>query len=365
MAAFMAPDAKAQSLPTPAAIPERLYALSGEFNVVRFDALFYTPQRERYLFRVEKGGGVHRAGYLSWKPTKEETGGDLTLAIHSGEDFSRLHELHSHWVKVDPAEVKSSGEVRWLAIGDSLTAPGYYIDQTLEWLGKKVPQVKVTPVGTHHPSGKEAPRHEGKPGWSWKRFHTAFSSSDPKERSPFIFGPGGSADFDFGRYVQEAHGGQAPEVITIFLGANDVYGIATTADVPERVAGIMKEATAMVEAIRKAAPQSVIGIVPPPASSDQNGFGVNYGNKMTEWQYRRALQHYVAALLTHFDGRREERIYIVPGYLAFEQETAFPSVEGRTTNALHPLPDGFRAMSLPMAAWMIDLLVSGEIAPTQ
>lgn len=344
-------------LPTPAVIPSQIYGLAGEPCRVRFDALVYAPISGSVLFDVEGGPGGQNNDALVWHPHEKRPGGAFQIGIYSGVDFKKLEELSSEFIYCNPLAVKQSGSLRWLAIGDSLTAPGFYVGQTVGKLGQILPQITLVSVGTANPpenSKYAALHHEGRGGWTWARYLTAFNhaaGSKGSAASPFVFGPKGADDFDFTRYVRENLAGKAPDIITIFLGINDIFG-ASPGITQEKIDDIMKTAQSMVNKIRLAAPETIIGLIPPPASSDQRAFAVNYQNGVTEWQYRRALQLYRAALLQTFDGRRDEGIYIVPGYLAFDAATAFPS----PPNALHPKEEGFIPISLELSAWMTHLL---------
>lgn len=358
---FSAEGQQTAELPTSSTLSKRVYGLSGTPCIIQFDSVVYSPVAGALLFNVEGSAGAQYNDYFLWHPKEKESGKVVTMQIHSGADFRLLGEVQSELVFSNPSAVTAKGSIRWLAIGDSLTVPGHYLEQTLQTLSKEVPSVQVSAIGTKHPEGKEELRHEGRGGWTWKRYYQEFTSN-AATCSPFVFGPNKGDSFDFARYLREQQSGRAPDVITIFLGANDVYGTAAKFD-KERINESLNTAVAMVEKIRKDAPESVIGIIPPPPPSEQNGFGVNYQNGVTDWQYRRAMQYYIAGLLERFDGRWDERIYIVPGYLAFKSATAYPMAAGRAQNALHPQADGFKPMSNALSAWMVHLLSSGAVQP--
>lgn len=352
-----------EELPTSSTLPKRVYGMNGAPCIIKFDSVVYSPIAGALLFNVDSTAGAQYNDYFLWHPKKKEHGAVVNVQIHSGANFRLLKELQTELVFSDQSAIAAQGSIRWLAIGDSLTLPGFYVEQTLQTLKKELPAVDVKAVGTKHPEGKEEIGHEGRGGWTWKRYFQEFSSN-PTTCSPFVFGPDKGNGFDFAHYLRENHSGRPPEIITIFLGANDVYGTAAKFD-QERITESLNTAVAMVEKIRKDAPGSAIGIIPPPPPSEQNGFGVNYQNGVTEWQYRRAMQYYIAGLLERFDGRWDERIYIVPGYLAFNPATAYPMASGRAQNALHPQADGFKPISGALSAWMVHLLASGVVQPKQ
>lgn len=346
---------QSEEIPVPLTLPKRIYITEGE-GTVRFANFAWHPLRGAWLFDVERGPGAQYDSYFLWQVKEDFVSPQiLRIGIYSALDFQKITQVSTEMWKADPAQVTRTGELRWLAIGDSLTAGGQYIRQTLEKLKTQLPGITVKTVGTQ-PS-KASPqgiRHEGQGGWSWERYLEAYT---PKMRwqSPFVFGSGDAMKFDFGRYLKEHHGGIAPDVITLFLGANDVYGISADFS-QEKVDILIERAQRMVAGVREDAPNAVIGIIPPPPPSEQHGFGTNYRSGVTEWQYRRAMQSYIAGLLQAFDGRWEEGVYIVPGYLSLDPETAYPSREGRAVNALHPKVEGYEAISEALSAWFIYVL---------
>ncbi len=341
------------SLPTPQILPKRIYGLEGHPCEIRWSTLVYSPERSAVLYDLQTGPGKQYSDRLIWNPTEAETGKSFGVTVYAGLDFQKLGEAEGEFIFCNPKDAKTSGPIRWLPIGDSLTVPGYYIAQTVEKLRSLIPEIMIETIGTQQ-TKEGSFHHEGRGGWSWARYLEAFP---PKSQfqSPFVFGAKGADDFDFSRYLREQAGGKVPQIITIFLGANDVYGISNDFS-PTEVDEIVERARTMVDKIRAAAPESVIGIIPPPPCSDQDAFGLNYGNGVTEWQYRRAMQYYVAGLLRAFDGRWDENIYIIPGYLGFDPTAAYPVTAGRSQNALHPEAQGFAPISLSISAWLVHVL---------
>ncbi|HWL54825.1 MAG TPA: SGNH/GDSL hydrolase family protein [Chthoniobacteraceae bacterium] len=342
-------------------LPQRIYTIQGRPCRIRFENLVYTPVRGSLLFDVEKGPGAQYNDFFLWQPEeKESTPKELRIALYRGADFQKLEERVAEIWPVGTAALTESRTVRWLAIGDSLTANGNYISAAIRQMAEFFPTVKVIPVGTQTPkSGHPEIRHEGRPGWSWKSYTSTFLP-EPASGSPFVYGPGGVGDFDFARYLKEQQGGEAPEVITLFLGVNDLMGMAGEFS-NEKLDGLMERATAMVTKIREAAPGSFIGVVIPPPPGDQSAFGTNYGNGVTEWQYRRALQRYSERLLKAFDGRWAERIDVIPAHLDFDPGEHYPRNEYGGRNALHPRQSGYEAIAEAVFHWMAHLVAGGEI----
>ena len=359
-----APGLRANPSPPSVALPEKVYGVDGTSTNIYFRNLVYTPIEQSVLFDLEGGPAMQKRDRIVWHANEKKPGGRFTLHLYSGFDFQKIGERSAELVYTRPKPVQNARELRWLAIGDSLTAPGFYIEQTREAVQKLYPGITLTPVGSQtapQKDGEATPiHHEGRGGWHWKRYLEAYQQNTAAGSitSPFVFGPRGADDFDFTRYLAAHHDGKAPEVITIFLGANDVFGRSpriTEADIQE----IISTARTMVQKIRAAAPNTIIGILTGLPPSDQEGFALNYGNGVTEWQYRRAIQLYNVALIGEFDHRWDERLYIVPIHLGFDAATAYPASGGNTTNALHPKADGFKPVAQTLTAWFAYLLENG------
>lgn len=357
--ALMTTGSMAADLPTPAVLPLRIYGLVGRPLEIRFADLVYAPVEGSLLFDVETGPGVQGNTSLLWTPEATTKPHPLTIGVFSGQDFRPLANLRTELWTADPGSVKPSGTLRWLAIGDSLTAGGNYIRATIGVLKENFPEIDLETLGTQPPDpASGALRHEGRGGWTWQRFLEPDTSRT--YHSPFIFGAPEAESFDFRAYLQEQK--SEPSIITIFLGVNDVFSIAKDFS-PEKMTAILQRAKTMVAKIREAAPQSVIGLILPPPPSEQNGFGKNYGTGVTAWQYRRARQYYLARILQEFDGRWGELIYVVPANLAFDPETSYPLSEGKAQNALHPKAKGYEVIGDSLAAWIVHLLTEKVISP--
>lgn len=356
---LIATGALATELPTPAVFPSRIYGLAGSPLEIRFADLVYTPVGGNLLFDVETGPGAQGNTSLTWTP---EAGGKpqpVRIGGFSGRDFQRLADLRGELWITDLRDAKFSGTLRWLAIGDSLTAGGKYLDTTIHTLKKHLPNLELRTLGTQPVNAAPGvPRHEGRGGWTWQRFYDSDASGT--YHSPFVVGSPGSEGFDFRAYLRQQE--DEPDFITIFLGVNDVFQIAASFS-PEKITTIVEKAKSMVAKIQEASPQCPIGLILPPPPSEQNGFGANYGTGVTEWQYRRARQFYLAEILRAFDGRWSEGIHIIPAHLGFDPATSYPRSQGKAQNALHPNAQGYEGVGHCLAAWIGHLLDQKAVHP--
>lgn len=356
---LIATGALATELPTPAVFPSRIYGLAGTPLEIRFANLVYAPVEGSLLFDVETGPGKQGNVSLLWIPEAGSKPQPVSIGIFSGRSFQKMDELRGELWSTALRDGKFSGTLQWLAIGDSLTAGGKYLNSTISILKERLPDVELRTIGTQPTNAAPGvPRHEGRGGWTWQRFFDSDASGT--YHSPFVVGSPEAGVFDFQAYLRQQKA--EPDFITIFLGVNDVFQIAASFS-PEKITAIGEKAKSMVAKIREAAPGCPIGLILPPPPSEQNGFGANYGTGVTEWQYRRARQFYLAEILGEFDGRWAEGIHIIPAHLGFDPETSYPRSQGIAQNALHPNAQGYEAVGTCLAAWIGHLLDQKVIHP--
>ncbi len=327
-------------------LPRQLFLLAGEEASILFDHLCYQPIPGTLLFDVESGPGRHEA--QGWRWTAQAPAPlPLKIGYYDGHDLTKRGVETVELQVSDPAALRDVPALRWLAIGDSLTSNGFYLHHVDEILSRLAPGVKLESVGTQRATVEGVTfSHEGRGGWSWDAY---LLPGIREERSPFLYGE----HFDFDHYLKVSLGGNAPDLITILLGANDVSGACVDFS-PGRITKIVSHAQEMVTLIRQAAPGARVALLLPPIPSGQDGFGANYGTAMAAWQYRRALQAYHQEMMRAFDGGEVD---LLATHLSLDPDHAYPKEGGRQQNALHPTQEGYRPIAQMVAAWVIHRLL--------
>lgn len=246
--------------------------------------------------------------------------------------------------------------IRLLIIGDSLTASGLYTRELLRLFdGPNEP--KLTLLGTQ---GEESNRHEGYPGWTWRRFlHPGPVNG---AQSPFLF----DGKLDFSEYIRTHCEGNPPEFILVFLGTNDVFGL-TDANRAATISKVLADAENMLGLIRSGAENAKVGLVFPLPPASQDAFGMNYACGETRRDFFRSVKQYASEMQRRFGGREEEGIYIVPAYLGFDSEQGYPTELQpahahsdtrivRQSNAVHPSVPGYRQVADVIYSWIKNML---------
>jgi lysophospholipase L1-like esterase len=260
---------------------------------------------------------------------------------------------------------KAPKDASVLIIGDSLTNSTVYPREIYN-LFITNDKLELNMIGSHSGGGKidEKIKHEGRGGWTWASYCSRWSEGEGyKAKSPFLVLKDKKPVIDFPAYYSKYAEGKAPEIITIMLGINDVFR-ATDSDVEERINNILATAKKFLGEMRKASPESIIGIalITPPAAT-QTAFGSNYKCKYRRWQFRKNQHRLNEVYQNEFGGREKENIYLIPAYLNIDTRNNFPTrlepVNARSTkkvrlqsNGVHPARPGYYQIADTFYGWM-------------
>lgn len=311
------------------------------------------PLASRPLFwDVSCQKGRQMQARWTWTPGSEEAG-STPLEITATDDSDQKIAAGKTTVRVAQEKAGAGKPIRILIVGDSLTASGMYTGELLKLLaGPNEPS--PTLLGTQ--GDAKGNRHEGYPGWTWRRFLTINPTAGPP--SPFVF----DGKINFSEYLRTHCEGTPPDFIVVFLGTNDVFGLSEAARATA-IAQVLADAERLIGILRAGAPQAAIGLVIPLSPASQDAFGANYGSGETRRGYVKSLQLYTTEFLKRFDAREGENIHIIPAALNFDSENGYPveqqSVHARSDakvtrqiNAVHPAVQGYRQVADAIFAWI-------------
>ncbi|MGI5819785.1 MAG: SGNH/GDSL hydrolase family protein [Armatimonadota bacterium] len=350
-------------------MPPRIFAAPGVEMNVYFDNVLLHPRSDTLVYDVDCPLGAQQQERWTATPAVGDVGEHmLTLRVLTAE-MDVIEEATTTVEVVDPAAGEGR-EIAVLCIGDSLTAASQYTQRLVELFAEDE-AVELTLIGEAGPGGDTGNRHEGYGGWSFGRFVTAWDTEDYREidgrqrrvRSPFVFEIDAAPRLDFQRYLNANNGGEPPDFITILLGCNDTFS-ADEETIDERIDAMFEHATALIAAIRIAAPETPIGLlalVPPAASQD--AFGANYRSGQTRWQYRRNQHRVVEREYEAWSGRADEGLFLIPAHLNLDTVWGFPRVNvpanayaqttvSRMSNGVHPGPAGYYQIGDSIYCWL-------------
>ena len=254
-----------------------------------------------------------------------------------------------------PADAGQGKKIRLLIIGDSLTGATHYPNEIGRLLSHKGnPQWEM--LGTVKASwATQGVIHEGRGGWTWKRFITYYAEDKPgvrrKGTSPFVYpNSEGKPRLNVPKYFEEHCGGNRPDFITISLGINDCfhapYDNQTAIDA--KIDDMFKQADIFIAALRKAAPNAEIGIcLTTPSNSRNLAFDANYKGKYTRQGWKKIQHQLVQQQLKHFANSNDAKLSLIPTGLYLDTTAGFPE-----KNAVHPNKKGYEQMGSTIYAWI-------------
>ena len=282
----------------------RIDALVGFECNLYFEGLLPQQPSEDWEVTISCPLGQHLDERWSLRPEAEHIGVhpfSLRYRDPLSRDLIRAQcELHIH-------EAKLAGpDLRWLPIGDSITAAATYVEATIA----RGPRLGTTIrcLGTRFNGHNGTIRHEGYPGWKFGDFHGERASLDAnfREQIASAFSLDGS-HFNFGKYLETHLDGNEPDFITVFLGTNDI-GLLNDETRALAIEKSIRHAETTIRTILDHTRATRIGVIPPLTPGDQNAFGINYGCLLPRWLYRKNQRAMVQALQAGFSRYHERAV---------------------------------------------------------
>jgi lysophospholipase L1-like esterase len=364
-------------------LPTELPAVVGIESNIYFDNVMLAVNPANYAVDITCAKGKQQAQRWTLTPKAEDVG-QHPLSIVIRDQENRIVARGSTTLRIVAADTHADRPLSVLMIGDSLTNASIYPQHFVE-LCKNPGNPRVTLIGSHGPGAKVVGgqgaagnaaegiaaevRHEGYGGWTALRFATHFSAKkndgDPRQRnSPFLYlGEDGKPKLDFARYCEVWSQGAVPNLVTVFLGPNDIFPL----DDENLEAGIdtmIGHYDALLAMVRQAGPDiHFAAMLPVPPAATQDAFGANYASGQTRWQYKRNQHRLVERMIAHYGNRESEKVYVIPTHLNLDCALNYPAVTEvansrsesqvtRLNNGVHPAASGYRQIADTLYAWI-------------
>jgi lysophospholipase L1-like esterase len=356
-------------------LPPEIPAVPGRETNLYFDNVILTPNSAMYHFDVDCPRGTQQQERYTWTPTPADVGQyRLRLRVYNLDEV--LVGEGTTIINVHPADAGAGRPTTMLLVGDSLTNAAVYSGELLALCqGPGNPVLKL--IGSPGPGGRNAGenRHEGYGGWTARGFVTmwgpeTWDQEGRRARSPFLYEQDGKPVLDFAKYCEEHSGGQAPDIITIFLGCNDTFG-ATEDTIEQSIDVFLASLEALIREFHRVRPDTKIGVislVPPAATQDATGAITGCGQ--TRWQYRRNQHRVLERSRQAFAGREAENLFVIPAYVNLDCVHNYPTQLGpanarspeiqisRQCNDVHPTVGGYQQIADTVYCWLKGLLAA-------
>ncbi len=374
-------DVDAVAGPVRLVLPPVIYAIPELECNVYFDNVILTLNSKNYAFDVTSPVGLQFQERWAFTPSAEDIG-EYPITIDVRDEFNTL-VAHGHsTIRVADTQLPAADPATLLMVGASFTQYSIYPRHVLNLSrnGLKPGLVLVGSRGVGNMPPTDDLRHEGYSGWTAEAFAVLagpLARSGYQQRgatgSPFVYeSEDGSRVLDFGRYSTELNGGKGPDLVTIQVGTNDVFG-ANDDTIDQTIDEMFVHYNAVIESIHKFRRDTRVGVqmVTPPSIS-QDGFR-NYtgAGKQTRWQFRRNQHRLMERMVRDFSNRVDEHIYLVPTYLNLDTAHHFPTwspqinarfeqTMSRVNNGTHPSEPGYQQIGDTIYCWIVNMLASAN-----
>lgn len=306
------------------AIPSQLYFVDGvDLPLYKNNMTSETDYNQR-LFRFN--GGVNPSGGGS---VVKDRGRYLDLLVNPSQSLpvesllanrTRL-TLDERTFNVDKvASTAGDGKsVTALCIGDSITFRGFWTQDLLEL--QAADGLDVSLIGT---VGTAPNIYEGYGGKTVDWFFT-------NESSPFVY----SGVFNFNQYMTK-NSFTDLDYVFIHLGVNDVSPALDVDGAVTISESAMLQLEQMVTQFKIFNPSVKVGLMLPITSSFSESSWQTYLYGTTSpWEYNAKRSAWCNVMLSSFDNRTAERIYVLPTNLTIDNTTSY--TEG---DPIHPTNNG-------------------------
>ena len=346
-------------------LPPIVPAVVGRECNIYFDNVVLVPNPANVIFDVNCLRGAQLADHWTWVPPAADVG-DIQLQLDVRDAENRIIATGRTLLRIIPANQGEGKALTVLCVGDSLTHSSQYTQRLLD-RSAEPGNPQMTLIGSHFVGEPGPNRHEGYGGWTARRFATHYTGTArtgeyAKRGSPFLYpDAAGKPELDFTHYCQDINAGKFPDLVTIFLGPNDLFSF-TDETIEPAINDVFLNLDLLIAMVHKASPSTPVAIMlPVPPATSQDSFGNNYDSGQTRWQYKRNIHRMVERLLAEYANR--PGVLLVPTNLGLDCENNYPtgitkrdavsSVEvTRQNNSVHPAQTGYFQIGDSLFDWI-------------
>ncbi|MFO7810013.1 MAG: SGNH/GDSL hydrolase family protein [Candidatus Delongbacteria bacterium] len=265
---------------------------------------------------------------------------DLTIQIRDSNGVY-LEEAGTKIVVTENSTVHLD-TLKILMIGDSFTYSGVY-PKYIKDLYESSTNYPVKLLGTNYNSGSPFYGidndifHEGYSGKSWFWF-VAY------EESPFVY----DGQVDFQKYIDDFLYGEIPDIVTIFLGINDIGSgdPSSIETIDERIEIIFERMMLLINPLTETLPDASIGIVLTPPTNEREE---TYTNPDLPDYWERKLMHHRLSqrYVDHFNDLGNANISVIPANVSIDTYNGYGS-----SDSIHPNIYGYNQIGNSIYSWI-------------
>ena len=339
-----------QESPVKLTLPKLVYGMTGSETRVYFHNLVDSLEKDKLRFKVICPVGKTNEKYWSYTPRKA---GDHKLKIIvtdvSGKELGKAETI----VRVAAKESGNDKNAVILMIGDSILGGAQVANFLQEGLQKRGNK-NIRFMGSH--SGHGAPLAlnkvavEAYGGWAWDTFLSYWKPGKEYNcRSKFLKLVNGKPTLDIQAYLDKYNAGQAPDIVILYLGCNDIAG-GKMDTIEKRIEASVKNRDRLISELRKVMPNALFGVaLLAPANSRAAAFDLNYKGSIKKDQYDYNQFSYVRRMLTDLQDSKD--LSIIPLYIGADTVEDYPE-----NNAVHPIATGQKRLALMFEMWLKNVM---------
>ena len=291
-------------------LPKKIYGVVGQEINIYFDNIIYTSNTNKN-FEIKVVCNIGQQQNERWTCIPSTSGiYDLQIKI-TKNGYITIKKADTKIIVCDDKDTN----IKCCFIGDSITDGGVYTKELLNICNG------IELLGTRTGiDGNTSNKHEGRSGWTTATYVK-------KQEVDNIVNPFYNNGFNF-NYYMNTNNYTSVDWVFITLGTNDIFAFLT--DVPAPTPNYSYWDT-MIDNIKAYDNNIKIGVsIVIPSSSDQDGFGKVYGNRISNRQYKKNYWDYIKGLIEKFEN--DDRVVLVPVNLNLDTVHGFTTEEKKVNS---------------------------------
>ena len=323
-------------------LPDYIYTTTTSQYSVFYKNLILSETPDNYSFIVNCPVGYNDGNKYSLDSL---TSGSYSIQIEVLDSLGNILETDESQLMVTENNITHNDTLKLLFIGDSLTKAGKYERYAKELLDE-VGDYPIKLLGTQFYTTQDSIDgifHEGRGGWKWANYTL-------DSLSPFVYSvyPG----VDIQKYIDEKLNGEVPDIVMIFLGINDVFGIDASSleTIDATITNIFKDRSMglLINEFAETLPNVPIGIcLIPVANERQETWYTLYGDSTLCWEYRQCQHRLIQRYIDYYKDLAKPNFSMIPIYPNIDTFNGYYS-----TNALHPNLYGYEQIAYSVYSWI-------------